>query len=218
MTDLVDQMFPPINRKWASEYTDFNFWKAPVVDIPLPDLSPPSPALSARSDTSNQSTLARLRNFSLVGNRQSNNMKQFSLPPPASDTRPRQDIAATRKDGHLRQMSSLERISSTIASLATSSSTTASPRSGTPTYIGSSSEDEEEYDDQLEKGRRHRPRTRSISSMPGSLPGSNGSDDEMEFEVDDEGEYQYEGEEEPADDAFDEDLLAAGEMKDVPFL
>ncbi|KAH9947171.1 Lipin/Ned1/Smp2-domain-containing protein [Amylocystis lapponica] len=54
MTDLVDQMFPPIHRKWAAEYTDFNFWKTPVQEFPLPDLTPPSPALSARSDTSNQ--------------------------------------------------------------------------------------------------------------------------------------------------------------------
>lgn len=217
MTDLVDQMFPPINRKWASEYTDFNYWKAPVADIPLPDLSPPSPALSARSDTSNQSTLARLRNFSLVGSRQSNNMKQFSLPPPASEANPSPNIV-DRKDGHLRQMSSFERLSSTLASFTSSSSTTNSPRSGTPTFIDSGSEDEAD-EDRLEKGRKRRPRAVSISSMPGSLPGSAGSDDEMEFEVDnDEDDYQYEGDEEPADDAFDEDLLAAGEMKDVPFL
>lgn len=78
MTDLVDQMFPPINRKWAPEYTDFNFWRAPIPDIELPELlsspssssplvTPPSPSLSAsaRSDVSVQSTLSRLRNFSL---------------------------------------------------------------------------------------------------------------------------------------------------------
>lgn len=69
MTDFVDQMFPPINRKWAPDYTDFNYWRQPVREFSLPDLTPPSPALSARSDTSSQSTLARLRNFSLVGSR-----------------------------------------------------------------------------------------------------------------------------------------------------
>ncbi|KAK4049622.1 lipin Ned1 [Microbotryomycetes sp. JL221] len=52
MTDLVDQMFPPINRKAAPEFTDFNFWKAPLPQFDLPDLTPPSPALSARSDSS----------------------------------------------------------------------------------------------------------------------------------------------------------------------
>ncbi|KPV78142.1 uncharacterized protein RHOBADRAFT_32780, partial [Rhodotorula graminis WP1] len=30
MTDLVDQMFPPINRSAAPEYTDFNYWRAPL--------------------------------------------------------------------------------------------------------------------------------------------------------------------------------------------
>ena len=52
MTDLVDQMFPPINRKTAPAYTDFNFWRAPVTQFELPDFPPASPALSARSDTS----------------------------------------------------------------------------------------------------------------------------------------------------------------------
>ncbi|ORY90269.1 Lipin/Ned1/Smp2-domain-containing protein [Leucosporidium creatinivorum] len=52
MTDLVDQMFPPINRKTAPDFTDFNFWRAPVPQFDIPDLSPPSPALSARSDSS----------------------------------------------------------------------------------------------------------------------------------------------------------------------
>src|SRR5690349_19141471 len=52
MTDLVDQMFPPINRKTAPDFTDFNFWRAPAPQFEIPDLSPPSPALSARSDSS----------------------------------------------------------------------------------------------------------------------------------------------------------------------
>lgn len=59
MTDLVDQMFPPINRKTQPDFTDFNFWRQPVQSFELPDLSPPSPALSARSDGS-RIGLARL--------------------------------------------------------------------------------------------------------------------------------------------------------------
>ncbi|CAE6439856.1 unnamed protein product [Rhizoctonia solani] len=59
MTDLVDQMFPPVHRRWAPEYTDFNFWRAPLPEIELPDLSPPSPALSAHSNTSAGSRLGR---------------------------------------------------------------------------------------------------------------------------------------------------------------
>lgn len=65
MTDLVDQMFPPIHRKWAPEFTDANYWKQPIGDFEFPEFAPPSPTLSAMSDTSNQSRLSRLRNFSL---------------------------------------------------------------------------------------------------------------------------------------------------------
>lgn len=228
MTDLVDQMFPPIHRKWDTEYTDFNYWKTPIQDFPLPEFRPPSPALSARSDTSNQSTLARLRNFSLVGSRQANNMKQFTLPPPATE-RGNGPKDEDRRDGHLRQMSSLERISSTIASF-TSSSTAASPRSASPTFLdsGSDDDDDQESSNDLEKGRKRRQRTRSMTSMPGSLPGSTASDDEFHFDMDEdgedeggeEGEYGYEGEneEEDAEQAFYEDMLVAGEMENVPFL
>ena len=34
MTDLVDQMFPPIHRNWVNDFTDFNYWKDPVVRWP----------------------------------------------------------------------------------------------------------------------------------------------------------------------------------------
>ncbi len=225
MTDLVDQMFPPIHRKWEAEYTDFNYWKTPIQDFPLPDFRPPSPALSARSDTSTQSTLARLRNFSLVGSRQSNNVKQFTLPPPATEAGNNYNLNGDerRKDGHLRQMSSLERISSTLASFTSSSSTAASPRSTSPTFLDSGSDDED-GDGDLEKGHRRR-RARSITSMPGSLPGSSASDDEMQFDMDEGeggegGEYGYEGEdeEEVVEQAFYEDILAAAEMENVDFL
>ena len=215
MTDLVDQMFPPINRKWAAEYTDFNYWKTPVPDIPLPDLSPPSPALSARSDTSNQSTLARLRNFSLGGRTLS--ASRSTLPQTAQEANER--AKAERQASHLRQMSSFERLSNAILGPTQSPSRTFGPGSLTPTTIESDSEDE---GDDMEKGPK-RIRRRSISSMPGSLPGSH-SDDDMDFEDEDEEgydeEYGYEGEneEEAAEEAFDDDLLATGEMANVPFL
>lgn len=220
MTDLVDQMFPPINRQWAPEFTDLNYWKTPIPDIPLPDLAPPSPALSARSDMSNQSTLARLRHFSLRARTTSSASRQSTSPPPRG--------VGDRKDAHLRQMSSFERLSSTLSSLrvsgsqALSGSTLASPRTMTPTSMDSDSEDEED----IEQGKpRRRERRRSITSMPGSLPGSSSSDEERfgqseEDEEDEEDDYGYEGgnEEEVAEEAFDEDLLAAGEMQNVPFL
>lgn len=240
MTDLVDQMFPPIHRKWTPEYTDFNFWKQPIQEFPLPDLMPPSPALSARSDTSNQSTLARLRNFSLVGSRHSLNMKQLSLPPPATEySEAERSNGLRHKNSHLRQMSSFERLSNTLAQFAQPLSTTpngsrsrspASRSSSSSTYLDSGSEDEYDNEGDLESSsserRKKRQRRRSMESMPGSLPGST---DDYQYGVDEEDasepEYDYqEGSEErvyeaeAAEDAFDEDFLAAGEMKNVPFL
>ena len=53
-------MFPPVNRKWQPEYTDFNYWRPSLPDVPLPDLTPVSPALSATSDSSR---LGLLRNM-----------------------------------------------------------------------------------------------------------------------------------------------------------
>lgn len=216
MTDLVDQMFPPINRTWAVEYTDFNFWKQPMQDFPLPDLTPPSPALSARSDTSNKTTLSRLRHFSLMGGRQTN-MDKFALPPPVTKITEEDKAQGRRNEAHLRQMSSFERLSSTLSALA-SASPIGSPRSSTPTFIESGSEDDDDEDD-LEQQKRRRQRR---DSMPGSLPGSDGSasDEELHFGVDDGGDSGYDGEREveAAEEAFDEDLLAAGEMEKVPFL
>ncbi|GAA5827197.1 hypothetical protein JCM11251_001166 [Rhodosporidiobolus azoricus] len=64
MTDLVDQMFPPINRKTAPDFTDFNYWRTPLPTIDIPELQPPSPALSARSDQStSRLSLGRLGNL-----------------------------------------------------------------------------------------------------------------------------------------------------------
>ncbi|ORZ00337.1 Lipin/Ned1/Smp2-domain-containing protein [Syncephalastrum racemosum] len=38
LNDLVDQIFPPINKAIDEEYNDFNFWKAPLPEIDLPEL------------------------------------------------------------------------------------------------------------------------------------------------------------------------------------
>lgn len=71
MTDLVDQMFPPITAKSVEgntgkpEFNDFNFWRSEVGEFELPPddelihtpvpSSPVSPALSARSVRSTKS-------------------------------------------------------------------------------------------------------------------------------------------------------------------
>jgi len=41
LNDLVDQIFPPINKKLVEEYNDWNFWKAPLPDFDLPELPLP---------------------------------------------------------------------------------------------------------------------------------------------------------------------------------
>ncbi|KAF8213909.1 Lipin/Ned1/Smp2-domain-containing protein [Mycena galopus ATCC 62051] len=216
MTDLVDQMFPPIHRKWTPEYTDLNYWKVPVQDFPLPDLSPPSPALSARSDTSG--TFARIRNFSLVGNsRQPSNIRQAALNKVNGSAS--RETSPPPGEAELRQMSSFERLSNTLSSsfgksspLSDRSRRSVSPESSS-SYTYADSEDEE-GDDELDPEKKRRRQRRSMTSMPGSL------DDELQFDMDDEpGVYDGESHEiEDEEEAFDEDLLAAGEMKNVPFL
>ncbi|KAJ6515505.1 LNS2-domain-containing protein [Mycena sanguinolenta] len=224
MTDLVDQMFPPIHRKWTPEYTDLNYWKAPMQDFPLPDLSPPSPALSARSD--NSSTFARIRNFSLVGNsRQSSNIRQAALNAvngsASRETSPPPGEASRSAD--LRQMSSFERLSNTLSSsfgksspLSDRSRRSVSPESHSSSSYTYAESEEEDGDDELDPDKkRRRQQRRSMTSMPGSL------DDDLQFDMDEEpsGYADHESHEiEDEEEAFDEDLLAAGEMKNVPFL
>lgn len=224
MTDLVDQMFPPIHKKWAPEYTDFNYWRAPVQEFPLPDLSPPSPALSARSDTSNRSALARIRNFSLVGNRQP------TLPPHLAGNKQKDDSQDGEGNGggyrssQLRQMSSFERLSSTLGFMTTVNSLrrSTSPDSQLSDDYDSEDDDEATLSDGAYGRRRKKERRRSMTSMPGSLMDE---EEEMHFS-DDEGDHEYVEEEhehdeeegEPVEEEFDEDILAAGEMSKVPFL
>lgn len=230
MTDLVDQMFPPIHRRWAAEYTDSNFWKPPIGEFDLPDLTPPSPALSARSDMSNQSTLARLRNFSLTTRARSPPRSRLHDDALGEDVDEHGDAAlaatgASRgKNAHLRQMSSFERFSQTLGLGSASEEEKGSGESplSSATAIGSGDE-EDEVDVDWQGKRRARARGQSVSSMPGSLPGS---DEDIQFGVDDddaeEGEegygYEDDGEGLDPDETFDEDLLAAGEMAQVPFL
>lgn len=232
MTDLVDQMFPPIHKKWTPEYTDFNYWKTPVQDFPLPDLSPPSPALSARSDTSN-GTLARLRNFSLGGNAASPSRNQY-IKQATTDAADGGSNGSPYRDAHLRQMSSFEKLTSTLGFMSRvntdASRRSASPSSGS-SYLSSDDEDDEIGSDGQ---KRKRVRRRSMASMPGTLDerhfGLDDSDEEdnsqfihhdEDNQEEEEGDDGYDGTEEGTEEqeeTFDDDLLAAGEMENVPFL
>ncbi|KAF9480688.1 LNS2-domain-containing protein [Pholiota conissans] len=232
MTDLVDQMFPPIHRKWTPEFTDFNYWKTPMQDYPLPDLSPPSPALSARSDTSSQSTLARLRNFSLGGNASATARQAVSRQSTISSISDAQNATdgSPYRNSHLRQMSSFEKLSSTLGFMSKFNDDHDDRRSASPSsssYLGSDDEDED-----VEigaDGRRRRTRRRSMTSMPGTLDerhfelddDEDDKDDERQFLHHDEDDEEEEGDEEEIEhdaEGLDEDILAAGEMANVPFL
>jgi phosphatidate phosphatase LPIN len=228
MTDLVDQMFPPIHHKWTSEFTDFNYWKTPVQDCVLPDLSPlSSPALTARSDTS---AFARLRSFGLSGSKQQNAIKV------SADNA---EEPNGYRSSHLRQMSSLEKLGSSLGLMSRSSilNLESHRRSASPSSSSSFLSDEEEDSDPVK--RRRRLRSRSITSMPGTLDETqfmadedDGEESNLEkgyhhFEGEDEDDEGYDGEEdeqyhldaeEEAEAAFDDDLLATGEMQKVPFL
>ena len=227
MTDLVDQMFPPIHRKWTPEFTDFNYWKVPLREYALPDFSPPSPTLSARSDTSNQSALARLRNFSLSGNSaRGGSIRHSSVE--VADNVASADSSQPYRNSHLRQMSSFEKLSSTLGFMTGINNGNASPTLSSD----AGSDDEEGYESDDGKPRTRRTRRRSMTSMPGTL-------DEMHFDMDGEEEedqehtghfdhYQdddeggYDGDEngagEEVEEEFDDDLLVAGAMQKVPFL
>lgn len=73
MTDLVDQMFPPITQKSSEkksgkpEYNDFNYWRPQMAEFELPPddelmpTPPVSPALSARSGRSVRSMAGSVR-------------------------------------------------------------------------------------------------------------------------------------------------------------
>lgn len=197
-------MFPPIHQDNAPEFTDFNYWKAPIQEFALPDLAPPSPALSARSDTSNQSTLARIRNFSL--GRQSG--KQM-LPFPATQKGADASSAMTIP---LRQMTSLERLTHRFTkSMDTLEESSAS------TLVDS--EDDKERDRQARK-------RLSMGSVPGSLDGGfdldyddeEEDDEDLEANEEDGNAAEIEDPEEAAEEGFDEDFAATGEMESVPFL
>lgn len=154
-----------MSTKFKPEYTDFNYWRSTIPEVALPDLSPPSPALSARSDTS--SRLSVLGKFTGLGRRSS---QQPLLPTTDPSSRP------------------------------------SSPLVG-PSFTS---------DDLSDPDSRQ-------SSMPGSFeeevgshfPANFGStrDEEQGQDQVEEEDYDYDNEE----DNFDDDLLATGEMRNVPF-
>ena len=141
------------------------------------------------------------------------------------------------RNSHLRQMSSFERLSSTLAFMTgINNGDGLSRRSASPEMSSSYAGSDEEDDENELLGVDGRPRTkrlraRSVTSMPGTLDQMHFDMDEDEdedqehiddhYDEDEEG-YCYSGDEngveEEVEEEFDEDLLAAGAMRKVPFL
>lgn len=220
MTDLVDQMFPPIHRRWAPEYTDFNFWRAPLPEIELPELSPPSPALSARSDTSGGSRLGRLVSLGRVGSRASS---QDAARQAVKDTRGGQvDTERRRTTSH----------PGTIFKPSSVGARPSSPLAGPVTAaedLDAISDAEGRMQGGWDVEREHR-RRMSFDSMPGSFEERRWMHDGLDEEDSDElasqdavGDEDGDGEEgdDEHDDEYEEpqfDTFATDEMEDTPFL
>jgi phosphatidate phosphatase LPIN len=191
LNDLVNEVFPPVKTKFQPQYTDFNYWKAPIMDIPLPDFTPPSPALSARSDASGASRLSVLGRIATLGRRGSRS------PPPDAQSQ---------------------------------TSRPTSPLLGPSITADDLEDDEDEDEAELQQwgntpamtaARRRRD---SGSSMPGSFENGNAFPEEWDQESQgshaskDHAECEREHENyEEEDEMFDDDILATGEMANVPF-
>jgi len=201
MTDLVDQMFPPIHRKWALEFTDVSFWRPPMGDYDLPeDLAPPSPTLSARSDASGQTRLSRLRNFNLLSGSAPSPTAAAALVSAVSRTSTR------TPNGHSRHTSA-------SSSLASESTLTENERrrrregkrrlsnASVPGMLEGFHLDDDDDDDEED----------------GDEEDDSGEDEVEDDEDDEEEEEDEEYEDNHEEDEYDE-LLATGEMDKVPFL
>lgn len=220
MTDLVDQMFPPIHRRWAPEYTDFNFWRAPLPEIELPDLSPPSPALSAHSGTSGGSRLGRFVSLGRGASRASSTDAARQ-----ADKDKNRGIAETER----RRTTSHP---GTMLKPGPVGVRPSSPLAGPVTAaedLDAISDAEGRMQGGWDIDREHR-RRMSFDSMPGSFEERQWMHDGLDEEDSDElasqdavGDEEEDGEE--GDDEHDDedeepqfDTLATDEMEDTPFL
>ncbi|GHJ88552.1 hypothetical protein NliqN6_4954 [Naganishia liquefaciens] len=205
MTDLVDQMFPPVNRKWQPEYTDFNYWRPSLPDIPLPDLTPVSPALSATSDSSR---LGLLRNMaSGIARRASRQTitSDGSKDGPSQTSRPTSPLvgpSVVAGDYDVDSVSEPEDVlhdqtSSMPGSLPGSFDNRAD-------YLNDEFFDQRYRDEFNDRPRRHE----------GNNVDLNSDDDDDGYDHD---ERVGLSEDDVDPEMFDDDLLATGEMSKVPF-
>lgn len=204
-------MFPPVNRKVIPEYTDFNFWRPALPDIPIPDLAPvpASPALSATSDSSRLSMLGRLTGIARRSSRQtigtddgkkgvsasSRPSSPLSMPMDSPDEFGYEDDAISDRGDFMHD--------------SRSSSMPGSYEDKSHNYLGDSA-----FFDQ-----RGFQAHREQEALKQALAQGQGDGDHLDLGSD--GGYDDEGTEEDDEDVypemFDDDLLATGEMSKVPY-
>ncbi|BEI96787.1 hypothetical protein CcaverHIS631_0203760 [Cutaneotrichosporon cavernicola] len=189
LNDLVNEVFPPVKTKFQPQYTDFNYWKAPIMDIPLPDFAPPSPALSARSDTSGASRLSVLGRIATLGRRGSRSPPPEGLSQTSRPTSPLLGPSVTADD--LEDDEDEDDLQNWSGS--TPAMTAARRRRDSGSSMPGS----------FENGNAFPPEWDEESQ------GSHGSKDHENCEREHE---NYED-----DEMFDDDILATGEMAHVPF-
>ncbi|WVO15745.1 hypothetical protein L204_103407 [Cryptococcus depauperatus] len=199
LNDLVNEVFPPVSTKFKPKFTEFNYWRDPIPDIPIPDLTPPSPALSARSDTSGR--LSVLGKITGIGRRSS----RATIGPngvgsqPEPSSRPSSPLIAPSWTSDDVSEAEYEEGGEFDTKSVTSMPGSFKDKNGSHFHDGvfanqTSTSQPTHTDEEEKKGGK-------------SENNVHKSDKEEEHE---EGDYD--------DDAiFDDDILAAGEMQHVPF-
>lgn len=188
--DLVNEVFPPVTTKVKPEFTDFNYWRSSIIDVPLPDLMPPSPTLSARSDASSRLGSSVLGKIASIGRRTS---KQPLLP--------------TTDDHSSRPNSPLIGPSLTSDELSEADEDEDMGRRSRDSSMPGSFDEKGGYFPPSTAGWRYQ-RGEEIGVEGGRRV--QGSDEDGGQEVD-EGDAFEEGAN------FDDDIFATGEMRNVPF-
>lgn len=179
-------------------------------DIPLPDFSPPSPALSARSDTSGR--LSVLGKIAGIGRRSSRATIGHAHSPSSASM---SGASASQIDASSRPSSPLiaPSVTSDDLSEVEDGEGEGDEQRSLSNMPGSFEDDRGKYlNDPFFAPQDHGPQSRS-SRSPGGKEGRRGKEEEEGEEGHEGGDsYSYD------DDAiFDDDILAAGEMQHVPF-
>ncbi|KAL1920812.1 uncharacterized protein VTP21DRAFT_11447 [Calcarisporiella thermophila] len=84
LSQLVDQLFPPVHQKLNNDFTDLNWWKAPLPDIELPEPESPasSPGVGPVDATPGGGTRSMLRSLTSIAS----NSRKRTLPSSRSET------------------------------------------------------------------------------------------------------------------------------------